>query len=80
MMSQFRAPVHSYGIDQKNPNPYNILVEHFERFDRQMGAGYSWWDGKDVKIMKNCTIIIIGCMTLTLKVLAMLTLSMGTLI
>ena len=30
--------------------------------------------------MKNFTIILIGCMTLVLKVLAMFTLSMGTLI
>ena len=34
---------------------------------------------KDVKIMKNLTIILIGSMTLALKVLAMLTLSMGSL-
>ena len=30
--------------------------------------------------MKNVTIILIGCMTLVLKVLAMFTLSIGTLI
>ena len=33
----------------------------------------------DVKIMKNLTIILIGCMTLVLMVLAMLTLSTGSL-
>ena len=30
---------------------FEYNVEHFERFDQQMGAGHSWWDGKDVKIM-----------------------------
>ena len=48
---------------------YNALYKYVEHFDQQMGAGHSWLGNKDVKIMKNCTIIVIGCMTLALKVL-----------
>ena len=61
---------------------YNLLKKHVEHFDQQMsmGAGHSLLGNKDVKIMKNCTIILIGCMTLALKVLAMFTLSLGILI
>ena len=59
---------------------YNLLNKHAEHLDQQMGAGHYLLGNKDVKIMKNCTIILIGCMTLALKVLAMFTLSMGTLI
>ena len=44
-----------------------------------MGAGHYLLGNKDVKIMKNVTIILIGCMTIALKVLAMFTLSMGSL-
>ena len=56
-------------------NLWNKHVEHLEHLDQQMGAGHSLLGNKDVKIMKKCTIILIGCMTLALKVLAMFTLS-----
>ena len=55
------------------------MNKHVEHLDQQMGAGHSVLGNKDVKIMKNFTIILIGCMTLALKVLAMFTLSMGSL-
>ena len=58
---------------------YNLQNKPAEHFDQQMGAGHSLLGNKDVKIMKNCTIILIGCMILALKVLAMFTLSMGSL-
>ena len=38
-----------------------LLNKHVEHFDRQVGAGHSLLGGKDVKIMKDCTIILIGC-------------------
>ena len=44
-----------------------------------MGAEHPILGNKDVKFMKICTIILIGTMTLALKVLAMFTLSMSTL-
>ena len=56
---------------------YNLLNKHVDHLDQQMGAGHSLLGNKDVKIMKNCTIILIGCMILALKVLAMFTLSIG---
>ena len=43
-------------------------------------ANKYYGNNQDFKNVKVCTIILIGCMTLALKVLAMLTLSMGTLI
>ena len=69
------------------PNPetflnnfeYNLLNKHVEYSDQHMGAGHSILSNKDVKIIKICTIIFIGIMTLALKVLAMFTLSMGIL-
>ena len=65
---------------ESNCFEYNLLKKRVEHFDHQMGAGHSLLGNKDVKIMKNCTIILIGCMmTLALKVLAMFTLSMGPL-
>ena len=39
---------------------YNLLNKHVEHFDQQLGAGHSLLGNKDVKIMKNCTILLIG--------------------
>ena len=58
---------------------YSFLNKHVKHLDQQMGAGHYLLGNKDVKIMKNFTIILIGCMTLALKVLAMFTLNMGSL-
>ena len=44
-----------------------------------MGAGQFILSSKDEKIMKICTILLVGTMTLVLKALAMFTLSMGVL-
>ena len=59
---------------------YNQWGKHTEYFDQQMGTGHPMWCNKDVKLMKVCTIILIDMMISALKVLALLTLSMGTLI
>ena len=45
---------------------YNLLNKHVEHLDQQMGAGHYLLGNKDVKIIKNCTIILIGCITLAL--------------
>ena len=54
------------------------LPPSVEHIDQQRGARHYLLGYKDVKIMKNLTIILIGCMTLGLKLLAMFTLSMGS--
>ena len=56
-----------------------MLPNHVEYSDQQMDAGQSILSNKDIKFMKTCTIIFIGTMILALRVLAMFTLSMGTL-
>ena len=55
-----------------------LTLHNVEHIDQQRGARHYLLGNKDVKIMKNLTIILIGCMTLGLKLLAMFTLSMGS--
>ena len=57
-----------------------LTLHNVEHIDQQRGARHYLLGNKDVKIMKNLTIILIGCMTLALKLLAMFTLSMGSII
>ena len=59
---------------------YKILNKHVDYSDQHWGAVHPILCNKDVKVMKICTIILISMMTLALKVIAMFTLSMGTLI
>ena len=58
--------------DKIGPSYFNLLATTPAFFRYILG-------NKDVKTMENFTIILIGCMTLALKVLAMFTLSMGSL-
>ena len=59
---------------------YYLLSKHVEYYDQQTGARHPRLCNRDVRFMKVCTIILIGMMTLALKVLALFTLSMGALI
>ena len=82
--------LHNYD-ESGEPNPsntekylisfkYNLLNKHIDYSDQQMGPVHPERSDRDVKCIKICTIILIGMMTSALKVLAMFTLSMGTLI
>ena len=59
---------------------YKILNKHVEYSDQHMGAVHPGLSNIDFQVMKICTITLIGMTSLALKVLAMFTLSMGTMI
>ena len=75
----------SYDDSELNPVPTRFFVCSKNLAVQPNSEGISYTNinyllgNKDVKIMKNLTIILIGCMTLALKVLSMLTLCMGSL-
>ena len=57
-------------------NEYNSLHNHAEHFDQQMGARHLLLGSMDIKIMKTCTIILIGGMITAIKALATFILSL----
>ena len=58
---------------------YELLNKHVKCYDQQMGGALPVLSCMDVKFMKVCSIILFFVMTLALKVLVLLTISMGTL-
>ena len=66
---------------KNNRHPFNnLLMNQFLKHLPMLPNSEESGGAKDVKFMKIYTVILIGAMTLALKVLAMFTLSMGTLI
>ena len=84
MKSQIDAPIYKPNFEKPgNPNSptnkdtflskfeYDLWSKHIECFHQQMGTRHPMWCNKDAKLMKICTIILIGMMSLALKTLAL---------